>query len=321
MRAIDRIRNIAVIGAGMMGHGIAISFAKAAYNVFLIDLNDELIKKGMDWIEGDLNFFTRHKLLSKKRAKEILNRIEGFTDFQDGVKNSHFVMEAVAEKLEVKKEVFKRLAEICPTNTILATNTSTFKVSEIASGMINRERVLGAHWVNPPHIIPLVEVVPSEHTSNESFEVTFELFRKIGKVPIRCKDIPGFINNRIQFAMVNEGLKLLEMGAANVEDIDNAIKYGFGIRALLYGPFRWFDFFGEAKQLLAVYEFLYEKTKDQTFMPSNLLKEQVQSGKIGFATGKGWYEYPGEFPETLDSKRSEMLLEIAKWFKKISFSI
>lgn len=316
----NEMKKAAVIGAGMMGHGIAISFAKAGYKVFLVDLNDELIKKGMDWIKGDLNFFVINELILKKEADEILSRIEGFTDFEMGVKHSDFVMEAVSENLELKKGIFNRLDKICSSRTILATNTSTFKVSDIASATLNRERVIGAHWVNPPHIMPLVEVAPSQDTSEENVEVTLELFRKIGKVPIRCKDVPGFINNRLLFAMLNEGLRLMETGTARVEDIDIAIKYGFGIRALLFGPFRWCDFFNEPNSILSIYKFLYEATQDQKFMPSVLLEEKVRSGEIGFASGKGWYDYPEGSSEMLGLKRSEMLLEIAKWFKEKNLS-
>lgn len=307
---------IAIVGAGMMGHGIAISFAMAGYDVSLIDAEEKGLRKGIEWIEQDLKVLEELGIVSAGEAREAAKRIVGTTDLRSGVEAADFVVEAVPDILEAKQNLFRDLEKYCSNSTIFATTTATFRASEIASAITHRERVLGAHWVNPPHIMPLVEVAATEETSADNLEATIDLLKGIGKKPIRCKDIPGLINNRLLFALWNEGLKLLEMGAASAEDIDDAIRFGFGSRAFFYGPFRWNDFFGNLSQVKTAYESLYAMTGEEAFRPSPRLQQQIDAGNLGFGAGKGWYEYPGESPEMLGPRRAQMLRELAEWYKQ-----
>jgi 3-hydroxybutyryl-CoA dehydrogenase len=309
------INNVAVLGAGMIGHGIALSFAKAGYHVALVDTSDELVQKGLDWIKADLEYLLANELISKAEADDIPDKIKVFADLENAVGSADFITEAISEDLGLKQKLFNKLDRLCSKEVVFTTTTSSLRVSDIAQKTVHKQRIIGTHWVNPPHIMPLVEVASADDTSQQTVEITLDLLKKIGKVPVRCKDNPGFINNRLLYAMMNEGLKLIETGVASAEDVDNTIRYGFGPRVVLYGPFRWLDMFAHPKHNLNIYSILYEQTKDEKFKPSVLFEEKLQSGEIGFASGKGWYEYPGESPEFLDSKRREMLAQIALWFK------
>lgn len=316
MNGKTEIRRIAIVGAGMMGHGIAIAFARAGYDVSLIDADEKGLRKGIEWIEQDLKVLEELGIVSAGKSSSVAERVLGVTDLRSGVEAADFVVEAVPDILEVKQNLFRELEKYCSSSTIFATTTATFRASEIAVAITHRERVLGAHWVNPPHIMPLVEVAATEETSAENMEATIELLKRIGKKPIRCKDIPGLINNRLLFALWNEGLKILEMGAASAEDIDDAIRFGFGSRVLFYGPFRWNDFFGNLPQVQTAYKSLYATTGEEAFRPSARLQHQIDSGNLGASAGRGWYEYPGESPETLGPRRANMLRELAEWYKQ-----
>jgi 3-hydroxybutyryl-CoA dehydrogenase len=316
MRKKIEFRRIAIVGAGMMGHGIAIAFARGGYHVSLIDAEEKGLRRGLEWVAQGLAVLVEMEVIGAAESRLIAERVVGTTDLRSGVESADFVVEAVPDVLEAKRQLFMNLEEFCSAGTIFATTTASFRASEIASALIHRERVLGAHWVNPPHIMPLVEVAATDETSEENLEATLDLLRGIGKKPIRCKDIPGLINNRLLFALLNEGLKILEMGAASAEDIDDAIRFGFGSRVLFYGPFRWNDFFGNLPQLKTAYESLYAATGEEAFRPSPQLQRQIETQRLGFGAGKGWYDYPEAAPEMLGPKRTQMLRELADWYKQ-----
>lgn len=310
------IRKIAIIGAGMIGHGIAISFARANYAVSLIDADDKGLRRGMEWIESDLQVLEDLGVVEAGKTGEIARRVVASTDLRAGVEGADVVFEAIPDILEAKRNVFRELEKHCSRNTIFATCTASFRSSEIACAITHRDRVLGAHWVNPPHIMPLVEVAATDETSPANVQAVLVLLEAIGKKPVRCKDIPGLLNNRLLFALLNEGLKIVEQGAASPQDIDDAIRFGFGSRVHFWGPFRWNDFFGNLPQVKTAYESLYAQTGEEAFRPSPQLNMQIDAGRLGFGAGKGWYDYPAGSPQTLGPHRAQMLKELVEWYRE-----
>lgn len=316
MKTEREFGRIAIVGAGMIGHGIAIAFARAGHEVALVDAHEQGLRKGMEWVEADLRVLEGLGIAAAGSSATIASRISATTDLRDAVATADMVFEAIPDILESKRKLFVELEEHCRGNTIFATTTASFRAGEIASAIVRRDRVIGAHWVNPPHIMPLVEVAATEETSPAVVDAAIDLLRRIGKKPVACKDIPGLLNNRLLFALLNEALKILEMGAATAQDIDDAIRFGFGSRVHFFGPFRWNDFFGNLPQVRTAYESLYATTGEEAFRPSPRLQRQIESGHLGFQAGQGWYEYPEGSPETIGARRAQMLGELARWYQQ-----
>ena len=241
---IEEVKKIAVVGAGSMGSQIAeILSCVGGYEVYMIDMNDELVKKGFETMEGRLErFFVSKGKLTVEEKKNIVGRIKGSTNIEASVKDVDFVIEAVAENLAIKKEVFKKLDESAPPSAILASNTSYQNISEMASATRRPERVVGTHFFNPVAAMKLIEVVRGAHTSDETVEVACGLARKVGKEPVVCRDISyGFLANRAYTALANEALQMVWERVAPPEEIDRALKLGYN---LPMGPLELMDFVG-----------------------------------------------------------------------------
>ena len=308
------IRQIAVVGAGLMGHGIGQNFAQKGYSAILYDLNQSILERALIQIRTNIETFVEMGLETKENIEKVLSRIRTSVDLQEAVKEAHFVIEAAPEDLMLKMNLFEALDRYCLEDAILASNTSTLPISEIGKKVTRKERLVITHWFNPPHIIPTVEVVPGERTSIEVTEMTLELLRKIGKRPIKIlKEIPGFLINRIQTAMLREILSLLELGVATPEDIDAGVKGSFGIRLAVLGPLQTMDM-GGLNLMYRGMKYLYPLI-DRSIDVQKILGEKVERDELGLKTGKGFFQYEQEEALALarhSKERDKKLLHLLK---------
>ena len=281
------IKKICVVGAGVMGSGIAQVCAQAGFPVNMYDIKQEFIDKGLNNIKGNLKRSVEKGKISQDEADKILGRITTTIDLKQAAKDVDFVIEAAPENMEIKKQVFKDLDEFTPKNAILASNTSSLSITEIASATKRPEKVVGMHFFNPAPVMKLVEVVKGHLTSQETVETVKELAKKLGKTPVECKDSPGFIANRICVPMINEAITALQEGIASKEDIDLAVKLGYNHPM---GPLELADLIG-LDIILAIMETYYKEFNDPKYRPATLLKQMVRAGLLGRKTGKGFYQY------------------------------
>jgi 3-hydroxybutyryl-CoA dehydrogenase len=311
---VAEIRNIAVLGAGLMGHGIAQVFAQKGYPVKLYDVDPAMLQKALIQIRGNLETFVEVGLEREEKVETILSSLRTTVDLREAVKEADFVVEAVPEDLMLKMDLFREVDRLASDTSILASNTSTIPLVEIGRKVEKKERLVITHWFNPPHIIPTVEIVRGEMTSPTVFDVVFELMERIGKRPVKVlKDIPGFLINRIQTAMYREILSLVENGVAEPADIDAAVQGSFGLRLAVLGPLSTMDMGGLEvlhKGMKFLYPFLDRSTEIQ-----KTLREKVERGEFGLKTGKGFFEYrngsmPG--PAAYSKKRDKKLLSLLK---------
>ena len=282
------IKQIGVIGAGSMGNGIAQVAAQAGYNVIMRDIEDRFVQNGLKAIEKFLAKSVEKGKMAEGQKKEILGRIKGTTRMEE-LKDADFVIEAVFEDLSLKRDVFKQLDELTRPHVILATNTSSMSVTEIAMATKRPEKVVGMHFFNPAPLMKLVEVIRAYHTSDETVRTLMELARKMGKEPVEVKkDSPGFIVNRLMIPHMLEAVKMAEEGVATIEDIDKAVKLGLNYPM---GPFELMDLTGiEIAHHVA--DYLYkELNKESKWSIPVLMKSLIRAGKLGRKTGGGWYKY------------------------------
>jgi len=281
------MKNIAVIGAGTMGNGIAHVFAQNGYQVNLIDISQDSIDKGIATITKNLD-----RLLSKERITEdvkssTLCNISTFTDTKLGVKNADLVVEAATENEDLKLKIFKMLDEAAPEKAILATNTSSISITKIASVTGRPEKVIGMHFMNPVPIMKLVEIIRGYSTSDEVTKTIMELSTNLKKIPLEVNDYPGFVANRILMPMINEAIETLYNGVAGVYEIDNVMKLGMGHPM---GPLQLADFIG-LDVCLSILNVMYDGFKNPKYAPCPILVNMVQAGKLGIKSGEGFYDY------------------------------
>ncbi len=280
------IESIAVIGAGQMGNGIAQVAALSGYNVVMIDVKDEFIQRGMDTINFSLSKLASKEKITQEEADSALSRIETSTDMQ-GASDVDLVVEAIPEIPELKAEVFSNLDQICKPSAILASNTSSISINEIASTTNRPNRVIGMHFMNPVPIMKLVEIINGEHTSPEVTNLVVEAAEKMGKTALSCQDSPGFVSNRILCPMINEAILTLQEGVAEPEAIDGIMKLGMNHPI---GPLALSDLIGN-DTVLHIMNVLYDGFKNEKYAPAKLLVEMVEKGELGRKTGKGFYQY------------------------------
>jgi 3-hydroxyacyl-CoA dehydrogenase len=304
-----RIDDAAVLGSGVMGHGIALAFALDGHRVSLYDVNEDLLAESEGRIRSVLDTLVSAGEVDADDADAAAARITRTTSLSDAVSGVDFVTEAVVEELDVKREVFAELSAHAPDDAILATNTSGLSITAVADATDDPERVVGTHWFNPPYVVPLVEVVRGEETADSVVETTYDFFEAMGKTPVHVeKDIPGFIGNRIQMAMIYEAFSLLDRGVASAEAIDRAVKAGFGFRLPLLGVFEKVDHSGldvehEVEQYLL-------PELDRGTESKDALNEAVENGDYGLKTGAGVYDWEGLDPGEIYDQRDEALLAI-----------
>lgn len=310
---VDAINKVAVIGLGTMGHGIAQNFAVAGYEVYCFDQVASACSSLVARVRANLDQFEKADLLARGDADSILARIRVVATEAEAVGPADFVTEAVAEDLEVKQELFARLEENVRAETILASNSSSFPITQSSSLMKHPERAVLTHYFNPPHIVPVVEVVPGEKTSEEVTSTTQQFLLSIGKKAIRInKEIPGFLVNRVQTAMYREVWDLFDQGVASAEDIDEAIRGSMGMRLAAIGPLKINDFAGLDINVVT-YKLMIEHMRGDKQVP-NKLQQLVDEGNLGVKTGKGIYGYTPDSVQDEMACRDQRYLTLVKLF-------
>ena len=281
------MKKIAVIGAGTMGNGIAHTFAQSGYQVNLIDIAQVSIDKGMATIAKNLDRMVAKERISDADKNTTLNNITTFTSMKEGVANVDLVVEAATENFDLKLKIFKDLDVFCDAKTILATNTSSISITQIAAVTKRPEKVIGMHFMNPVPIMKLVEIIRGYNTSNEVTDIIMDLSKKLGKTPTEVNDYPGFVANRILMPMLNEAIETLYNGVASVQEIDTVMKLGMGHPM---GPLQLADFIG-LDVCLSILNVMYNGFKNPKYAPCPLLVNMVNAGKLGSKSGEGFYDY------------------------------
>ncbi|MDG1148530.1 MAG: 3-hydroxybutyryl-CoA dehydrogenase [Crocinitomicaceae bacterium] len=281
------MKNVAVIGAGTMGNGIAHTFAQFGYKVSLIDVAQASLDKGMATITKNLNRQLSKEKISESEKNTTLANITTFTDVNAGVKGVDLVVEAATENVDLKLKIFKNLDEITDSHVILASNTSSISITKIAAATTRPDKVIGMHFMNPVPVMKLVEIIRGYSTSDEVTNLIMETSKKLSKVPVEVNDYPGFVANRILMPMINEAIITLHEGVAGVEEIDTVMKLGM---AHPMGPLQLADFIG-LDVCLAIMEVLQDGFGNPKYAPCPLLVNMVMAGKKGIKTGEGFYSW------------------------------
>ena len=284
------MKNMAVIGAGTMGNGIAHSFAQSGYRVHLIDIDEMVLDKAIQTISKNLNRMLEKGVISKDQKTSTIQNITTHTDIKKGVENASLVVEAATENETVKIQIFKKLDESCSNHTILATNTSSISITKIAAATKRPGKVIGMHFMNPVPIMPLVEIINGYNTDKSVTDFIVKLTKEMGKTPVLVNDYPGFIANRILMPMINEAIEALQCGVSGVLEIDSIMKLGM---AHPMGPLELADFIG-LDVCLSVLEVMFKGFKNQKYPPNTILINMVKAGKLGKKSGEGFYNYAKE---------------------------
>ena len=277
---------IFVLGAGTMGAGIVQAFAQKGYEVIVRDIKDEFVERGLAGINKSLSKLVSKGKMTDETKEDILSRISGTTDMNLAA-DCDLVIEAAIENMKIKKEIFAELDKICKPETILASNTSSLSITEVASATSRPEKVIGMHFFNPAPVMKLVEIIRGMATSQETFDAVKELSLAIAKEPVEVAEAPGFVVNRILIPMINEASFILQEGIASVEDIDTAMKFGANHPM---GPLALGDLVG-LDVCLAIMDVLYNETGDTKYRASSTLRKYVRAGWLGRKTGRGFYNY------------------------------
>jgi len=284
------IRNVSVIGAGTMGNGIAHVFAQYGFNVVLSDLKREYLDHALSTIQTNFDRQIKKGSLREDQKKQALDRIRTTTDFAESIRAADLVIEAVVEVAEVKKKIFADLDRLCSPSTIIATNTSSISITELAAVTSRAEKCIGMHFMNPVPMMKLIEVIRGFRTSDETCVLIMELSKKLEKIPVEVKDYPGFISNRILIPMINEAIYCVMEGIASPESVDTVMKLGMNHPL---GPLALADLIG-LDVCLSIMEVLHQGLGDDKYRPCPLLRKMVAAGYIGRKSGKGFYTYAAQ---------------------------
>lgn len=281
------MKNVAVIGAGTMGNGIAHTFAQKGFKVSLIDISEKALEKGINTISTNLDRMIAREKITATDKQNTLDNITSFIDMKQGVAGVELVVEAATENVDLKLNIFKQLNELCSEDVILATNTSSISITQIGAVVNAPQRVIGMHFMNPVPIMKLVEIIRGYNTSDEVTKTIMDLSLALGKTPTEVNDYPGFVANRILMPMINESIETLYNGVAGVEEIDTVMKLGM---AHPMGPLQLADFIG-LDVCLSILNVMYEGFKNPKYAPCPLLVNMVMAGKLGVKSGEGFYDY------------------------------
>ena len=281
------MENIAVIGAGTMGNGIAHVFAQNGYKVNLIDISTKALDKAFKTIEKNLDRMLSKEKITTETKEKTLSNLHKITNLKDGVSDADLVVEAATENMDIKLSIFKEMDQFAPANCILSTNTSSISITKIAAVTKRADKVIGMHFMNPVPVMKLVEVIKGYSTSNETLQTIMELSKIIGKVPVEVNDFPGFVANKILMPMINEAIITLHEGVAGVEEIDTVMKLGM---AHPMGPLQLADFIG-LDVCLAILKVLQDGFGNPKYAPCPLLVNMVTAGKLGVKSGEGFYNW------------------------------
>jgi 3-hydroxybutyryl-CoA dehydrogenase len=307
--------SVAVIGAGLMGHGLAQLFAQAGMAVTLYDSNPQVLASAIPRIQSNLRTMVEAGFLEEAAAGAIPARIAVTGVLAGAVAHADFIFEAVYEDMAVKHAVLAAIEGSCTGEAIIASNSSCFRVGEMASVLAKPERFVGTHFWNPPYLIPIVEVTAGTHSTEESVEAICALLRSAGKRPVRVRqDVAGFIGNRLQHALRREAMAMVEAGIATAEDIDLVARFSFGLRLPLMGPLEGIDL-GGIDLSLAIQSYLWPDL-DRSVEPSQLVRAKVERGELGAKSGKGFYEWTPERHAEAVRRRDVALLELLQWLRE-----
>ena len=281
------MKNVAVIGAGTMGNGIAHTFAQNDYKVQLIDVSRASLDRGLATIAKNLDRMVAKEKISEADKVKTLNNITTFTDLKTGVEYASLVVEAATENLDLKLKIFRDLEAFCPDDTIMASNTSSISITEIAAVTTRPDMVIGMHFMNPVPVMKLVEIIKGYSTSDQTYNTVAEISKKLGKIPVKVNDYPGFVANRILMPMINEAIETLYNGVAGVKEIDTVMMLGM---AHPMGPLALADFIG-LDVCLSILNVMYDGFKNPKYAPCPLLVNMVMAGKLGVKSTEGFYDY------------------------------
>lgn len=302
-----KIEKVAIIGAGTMGHGIAQLCAEANFEVNMFDISEENLNKGFENIKKSLKLLLSSGKITEAEYERVISKISLHNNLDEAVNGVQMIVECVAEKLSIKQDLFGKLDKLCPPEVILATNTSGLSPSAISEKLQHPERVVVAHFWCPAELIPLVEVVPGEKTSDETMQTTMEWIKQINKQPVKMnKECLGFIGNRLQLALLREAIYIVEQGWADPEEVDKAIEYGLGRRLPVTGPLKSADL-GGLDIFYNISTYLFENLCNST-EASQYLKAKVDAGKCGVKNYSGNYEWTQEKIDDITSRRTDLLL-------------
>ena len=305
MEVTLQVKNVTIIGSGLMGHGIALKFAQYNCNVIVYDPNDVSLDSLFERIEISLSQME----IKKEEIKKIISSINKTNILEQALEKAEFVIEVAPEKLDLKQNIFKEIEKLAPQDCIFASNTSVIQITKIVEQMVNKNRALGTHWWNPPHLIPLVEVIKTEWTDEKTMRRTIQLLKDIGKTPVRVeKDVPGFIGNRLQHALWREAISLVENGICDAEAVDTVIKSSFGRRLAVLGPLENADLVGTDLTLDVHENVLHDLDRNQK--PSKLLQRLVKEGKLGMKNGEGFKKWKEKDFDKIKHKISIHLKEL-----------
>ena len=307
------IKNVTIIGGGLMGNGLAHVFAQS--EDIKVILKSRVVKADpIAPIKKNLDLLVEKGALDQKKANGILNRISFSENMEESCKDADFIVECAPEVLELKQDLFRDIEPLCKPNAILATNTSVMSITQIAQKTKDKSRVVGTHFWNPPYLMPLVEVIKAEETSEETMDITMDLMKKVEKKPVRCqKDVPGFIANRLQHAIWREALSIVEKGIADAPTVDEALRYGPGLRWPTLGILENADMTG-LDLALNIQRYICPYLED-SHAPSKLLCDLVEKGELGFKTGKGYQTWTQEQIDASNRRLREYLIEVTKDLK------
>ena len=306
----EKIRKVGIAGAGIMGSAIAQYFAQQGLDVMAYDMLPAALEKIEQNVKQNQQGLIEHGELTAEQADAACRRIRTTVSLEDFA-DVDLVIEAIIEKMEIKQEFFRQLETICRPDAIFATNTSSLSVNGICEKMTTKERFIGANWWTPAHIVPLIEMVRADATSDETAERLYDFFESVGKKPVVInREVKGFVGNRIQFAVMREAMNIVESGYASMEDVDRVLHYGLGLRYAVMGPFRTADF-GGVDTFCHISETLFSDLSNREDA-NELIRELCEAGKYGIKTGEGFYSYTPEEIRDGIRQRDEQLLDILK---------
>lgn len=308
-------KKVVIAGAGVMGASLAQVYAMAGYETVVYDVIEAGLEKGKHLLDVNQETLVREGLLTEEESGSAKERIT-FTLEKDCFADCGLVVECIIENMEIKKKFWTEVSALAPEEALLATNTSGLKISEIAEAVKAPERFMGQHWLNPPHLLPLCEIIAGEKTSEEKVAQMRQLVSGLGKSPVVVKDINGFIINRLQFALLREALFIVDSGAATFEDVDTVLKAGMGLRYAVLGPFGVADF-GGLDTFDHINSYLNAELCDSKKGNAGL-HAMVESGKLGVKSGAGFYDYSGDKADTAIRNRDKLFIDLAKvlYFRK-----
>ena len=308
----DDVKLVAVIGAGLIGHSVAQEFALAGYNVNLNSRSDESLRRGLARIQETLSGLTEIGGVTREQVESVSSRIHPSVDLEATVEDADVVIENVYEDLDLKRRVFEEIDRWSPERAILVSGTSTLSLSELASATRRPDKMVLANYANPPHLVPSVEVLRNQTTSDETVATLCELLTRVGKRPVVIQqEVPGFVANRLQMALTREALSLVQRGIVSPQDVDTIIKNGIGRRWAVAGVFEVWELAGW-DLISDMASWLYPDLDASHEVPQ-LLQDKIKSGDLGVKSGKGFYDWTQESAEALRQRIAHALIEIAKW--------